>query len=36
MSVNTAVCGISFASQNNNAPLKILVSSDFFGDFNKN
>ena len=36
ISTNTAVCGISFASQNANAPLRIFVNTDFFGDFNKN
>ena len=36
ISISTAVCGISFASQNANAPLRIFVSTDFFGDFSRN
>lgn len=36
MSINSAVPGISFASQNVSAPLSNLVNADRLGDFSKN
>src|SRR5437879_13325708 len=36
ISTNTAVSGISFASQYANAPLSNFVSTERFGDFSKN
>ncbi len=36
ISTSTAVCGISFASQNESAPLKSFVNTDRFVDFSKN